>query len=169
MPVFSDIVAHTFPLLELLWLCLLRFCWGLWFIYASNFWKCFSFLLSSFSIYNNNFLIFFLELVISLVILKVLLHIWYPTHKWRVYQRIIAFKPTEMVCYNCSSLKMSVNDAKYIQFLPTFSTFTLQVWATHKITQVLFILLQMLVMLFVSIIIIDISYNLNKYLHYKHI
>ena len=75
-----------------------------------------------------------------------------------------------MVCYNHSSLTILVNDAKYIQFLLISSTslspFILQVQTTHKITRLLLILLQKLVILFASNI--GILYNLNKYTQDKH-
>ena len=52
-----SVSSQIFP--PFLWLCLLRLYWGLWPIYSSSFWKVFSFLLSFFSISNDNILYFF--------------------------------------------------------------------------------------------------------------
>ena len=62
-------------------------------------------------------------------------------------------------------------------FLPKFSTssspftlaFRLQVKTIHKIDLCLLISLEMLVKSFASSILIDLSYNLNKYTQYKHV
>ena len=64
-----------------------------------------------------------------------------------------------------------VNYAKYIQFLPVFSTssrpFTVLVQTTHKITRRVLNSLQKLIMLLFSNT-TDISHNLNKYIQYKY-
>ena len=140
------------------------------YITLSSFWKFCGFLLSFFSISNNNFLFLFLKLVISLVIPEVLLHFrscnpaivgllltkWLQTYWNDVLQSLIS------------------NDlgqcAKYVHCLPISSTslspFTLQVRVIHKINQILLISLQMLVTSFFTNI-IDASCNLNRYMHYK--
>ena len=78
-----------------------------------------------------------------------------------------------MVYYNHSCLMILVNDTRYIHCLPIFSTslspFTLQVWAIYKINRILHISPQMLLTSFVRNIIIDVSYNLSKYMQCKHV
>ena len=61
---------------------------------------------------------------------------------------------------------------KVHSFLPNFSTssnpsFTLQVQTIHKTNQILLILPQILAKTFVSNIIIDLSYNLSKYIQFE--
>ena len=127
----------TFPLLELLCLCLLCLYWDLCFIYSNNFWRLFSCLLSFFWISNNNFIFYYLKFAISLIIPDALLLCQSPTHKWWVYQQLNTSKLTGMVYYNHSSLMILVNDAKYIQFLCIFST-SLSRFISHSlITQIL--------------------------------
>ena len=66
-----------------------------------------------------------------------------------------------------------VNNAKYIHFQPIFPTsscpFTLHVETIQNMNQILLILLQIVVKLFVRNRIFGISYNLRKYLRYKHV
>ena len=127
---FCIYLVQTFIFLlgQLLWLCLLWFYRGFRFIYYGNL---FGVLVSFFAIPNKNFVFFLTDTGdFSCNSPEVLPNFWFPTHKWWVYQRINAFKLTGMF-YNRSSLMILVKDAKYIQFLPIFSTssspFTLQV------------------------------------------
>ena len=66
-----------------------------------------------------------------------------------------------MVHYSRSSLLIQVSHAKYIHFIPSFSTssnpFTLQIRAIYKINRILLISLQIFAKVFVSNILIDIS------------
>ena len=70
--------------------------------------------------------------------------------------------------YNHRSLMISVNDAKHIHLLPIFRTFQSFSYCKYKpfinSFQSYLFLLQMLVKLFFSNRIIDILYNLNKYM-----
>ena len=104
----------------------------------------------------NNFLVFNFPFFKHFpVIIDVVLH----------YQ-LNAFKNPKLVYFNHRSLMISVNDAKYIYFLPIFRTFR-----SYYITSInhyifipiLLIWLQMLVKLFFSNTIIDLLHNLNKY------
>ena len=63
------------------------------------------------------------------------------------------------------TLVILVNDPKYIHFYLTFQLPP----ALHKTSRILLISLQMLVKLFFSNIIIDLFYNFNKYIQYKHV
>ena len=81
-----------------------------------------------------------------------------------------------MVYYNCSSPKILVNDENYIHFLPIFlislSPFKMQWQTIHKTNRTLHASLTLhtyLAKSFVSNIIIEISYNLNKYIQYKQV
>ena len=88
------------------------------------------------------------------------------THKWWVYHRLNSFKLTGMVYSNRSSLIILVNDAKYIHFSPIFSTSqALSHLDFHKFNRILLFSLQILVKSFVNNLIIDISYNVNKFLY----
>ena len=62
-----------------------------------------------------------------------------------------------------------VNDAKYVHFFLFELPPTLSHWTIHKINRILLISLQILTKTSVSNIINDLSYNLNKYIFYKHV
>ena len=72
-----------------------------------------------------------------------------------------------------SSLVILIIDAKYIHFYPTFQIPPIlshcKDKAIHKINRILLVSLQILVKSFVSNIMIDLSYNLCKYIQYKHV
>ena len=113
VPVFSDI-ASQFPgkyisSFRLLWLN-----WGLWFIYSCNFWKPFGFFTYLFPKFKEKFPPFSFKFVISPVIPEI--------HKSWAYHRLNAFKLIGMIFCNRSTLIILLNDAKYIHFLPNFST-----------------------------------------------
>ena len=100
-----------------------------------QFLKNFSFLLSFFSISNNNILsIFFLNFVIYLELLKCCSIFSVLTHKWCVYYRLNGFKLNGMIFCNLISGDLDQR-CKAHSFLPNFSTssspftmaFTLQV------------------------------------------
>ena len=84
---------------------------------------------------------FFLKLVISLVIPRVLLHfrccdpsmVGLSSTKWLNYHQL-----TGMVYSNHSSLMILVNDAKYIQCLPFFSTASLKLKTKLELEILLF-------------------------------
>ena len=62
-----------------------------------------------------------------------------------------------------------VNDAKYVHFFLFELPPTLSHWTIHTINRILLISLQILTKTSVSNIINDLSYNLNKYILYKHV
>ena len=72
-----------------------------------------------------------------------------------------------------SSLVILIIDAKFIHFYPTFqippTLSPCKDKAIHKINRILLVSLQILVKSFVSNIMIDLSYNLCKYIQYKHV
>ena len=76
-----------------------------------------------------------------------------------------------MIYCNHSSLVILVNDERIFistQLSNFFHPFYI-LSINHKINRILLISLQILVKSFVSNIIIDLSYNLNKYTRYKHV
>ena len=74
------------------WLCLLWLYCGLWLIYSSSFWKYFSFLLSFFSISNNNIPYLFQKCVIYLKSLWCCSIFDASTRKWWAYYRLNGFQ-----------------------------------------------------------------------------
>ena len=83
------------------------------------------------------------------------------------------FKLTTMVYCNHSLLVILVNDAKYIHFYPTFQLLPAPSHCKYKLfiksIELLLISLLILVKSFASNIIIDLSYNLSKYVQYEHV
>ena len=96
-------------------------------------------------------IIFFLKFVVYLVISEVKLY--FQCYKPEVvgFIQLNDFKYTGMVYCNHSSLIILINDVKYI----------------HKINQILFISPEILAKTFASNIIIDLSYNLSKYMQFE--
>ena len=76
-----------------------------------------------------------------------------------------------MIYWNHSSLVIFVNDAKYIHFYPAFQLPRNRAFhlasINHKINQILLIPLLILTKTFLSNIIIDLSYNLSKYIQFE--
>ena len=101
------------------WPCLIRLTQELWLIYSSSFCNFFSFLLSLFSIFNNNFLRQFTE-ICDLPVPEMLLHFRCFTHKYWISHRLNDFKLTGMIYCNHSSLMILVSDTKVHYFYSTF-------------------------------------------------
>ena len=96
-------------------------------------------------------IIFFLKFVVYLVISEV--RFYFQCYKPEVvdFIQLNDFKYTGMVYCNHSSLIILINDVNYI----------------HKINQILFISPEILAKTFASNIIIDLSYNLSKYMQFE--
>ena len=154
----------------LLHFCLLWLHWGLWPIYSSSFWKAFTFF-SQFPTIKST--IFFPEIcdlsgnfwseapfavlqtinggfAIDQMTINLLVWSTIITHHW----------------WSWSTMQSTSFSSRFFNFLQSFHT---EVWTVHRINRILLFSPQILVKSFACNIIIDSSYNLSKYIQYKHV
>ena len=141
---------------------------GLWLIYSSSFWEVFSYLLSFFSISNNNIDYFFPKICEVSGISEALLHF----RCFNPYMMgLLSTKVLKTYWYDHLQSLIS-GDVKYIHVYPTSQLppaplhWSLDCKAKLFIKSIQFYLFRY--KCFVTNI-IDLSYNLKKYTQYKHV